>query len=65
MVLNTKRIEAALARKVETFSELYKAACISTVTAGRVRKCLPIQPKIAGKLAAAFGVDVSELIDDS
>ncbi len=65
MVLNTKKIEVALARKEKTFSELYKDARISTVTAGRVRKGLPVQPKIAGKLAAALGVDVSELIDDS
>lgn len=65
MVLNTKRIEVALARKVEIFGELYKAARISTVTARRIRKGLPVQPKIAGKLAAALGVDVSELVDDS
>ena len=54
-----------MARKVETFGELYKAARISTVTARRIRKGLPVQPKIAGKLAAALGVDVSELVDDS
>ena len=65
MILSSQKIEFALARKGKTFRELYKDARISTVTAGRVRKGLPVQPKIAGRLAAALGMDVSELVNNS
>ncbi len=63
MVLNVRKIEVATARKGKTFQDVYKVAHISPVTANRIRKGYEVQPRTAGKLAAALEVDVTELMD--
>ncbi len=65
MVLDPKKIDVVLARKKKSYGKAYKEARISSSTAMRIRKGLPVLPKVAGRLAAALGTDVLELIDDS
>ena len=64
MILNIKKIEVATARRGKTFREIYREAHISPVTAGRIRKGYEVQPRTAGKLAAALNCDVAELLQD-
>jgi hypothetical protein len=62
MVLDITKVRIACARKCWTISQAFKQANISTPTEQRIRKKLPLNPKTAGKLAAALGVDITELL---
>ena len=62
MILDIQKIKLALARKQTTFVEILKQAHMSTLTGARINAGLEVQPKTAGKLAAALGVDVTEIL---
>ena len=64
MVLDVQKIKLALARKQLSFLEVLKKAHISSLTASRIYAGSEVQPKTAGKLAAALGVDVTEILKD-
>lgn len=64
MVLDIAKIKLATARKQMSVCEVMKLAHISNVTARRINAGCEVQPKTAGKLAAALGVDVAELLKD-
>ena len=62
MVLDIQKIKLALARKQVSLLEVLKQAHISSITVGRINAGHEVQPKTAGKLAAALGVDVTEIL---
>lgn len=62
MILSIEKIKIAVANKQMNFTEMLKKAHVSTVTAGRIRAGKEVNTKTAGKLAAALGVDVTELL---
>lgn len=62
MILDMQKIKLALARKQLSFLEILKQAHISSITVGRINAGREVQPKTAGKLAAALGVDVTEIL---
>ncbi len=62
MILSIDKVKLATARKQKSFSEVLKLAHISSVTARRINAGYEVQPKTAGKLAAALGVDVEDLL---
>ncbi len=62
MVLSYEKVKLACARKCFSIKELLIKAHISTVTAKRIKDGGEINTKTAGKLAAALGVDVTELL---
>ena len=64
MVLSIEKIKLETARKQKSIAEILKLAHISSVTARRINAGHEVQPKTAGKLAAALGVDVTELLAD-
>lgn len=64
MLLDVAKVKLAMARKQMTFRELMKASTMSNVTGLRILSGREIQPKTAGRLAAALGVDVAELLKD-
>lgn len=64
MILDIQKIKLALARKQLSFLEVLKKAHVSSVTAGRINAGLEVRPKTAGKLAAALGVDVTEILKE-
>lgn len=64
MVLDVAKIRLAVARKQMSICEVRKLAHISSVTERRINAGCEVQPKTAGKLAAALGVDVAELLKE-
>ena len=64
MILDIQKIKLALARKQLSLFEVLQRAHISSITAGRINAGREVQPKTAGKLAAALGVDVTEILKD-
>ena len=62
MILDYRKIEIACSRKCFTIKELLKEAKISSFTITRIKRGKLLQCKTAGKLAAALGVDVAELL---
>jgi len=62
MILSIEKIKLATARKQKSIAEVLKQAHVSSVTARRINAGCEVQPKTAGKLAAALGVDVVELL---
>ena len=64
MVLNYEKVKLACARKCLSIKELMTKAHISSVTAIRIKANKEVNTKTAGKLAAALGVDVLELLAD-
>lgn len=64
MLLDMVKIKLVAARRVLTMEELKKLAHLSTGTIRRINTGREVQPKTAGKLAAALGVDVAELLKD-
>ena len=64
MLLDVAKIKLAAARKVLTMGEVRNLAHLSEVTMRRINAGKEVIPKTAGKLAAALGVDVAELLKD-
>lgn len=64
MLLSIEKIKLATARKQKSISEVLKIAHISSITARRINAGHEVQPKTAGKIAAALDVDVAELLAD-
>lgn len=64
MILDIAKIRLACARKCLTMGQLLKSAHISSFTAKRIKDGGEVHTKTAGKLAAALGVDVAELLTD-
>lgn len=64
MRLDFNKIRLACARKCFTISNALQAAHISTLTAKRIKDGMEVNTRTAGKLAAALGVDVAELLTD-
>ena len=62
MVLSIEKIRIAAANKQMNFTEVLKLAHVSTVTAKRIKDGAAVNTKTAGKLAAALGVDVADLL---
>ena len=62
MKLSLEKIKLATARKQMNFSDVLKQAHVSTLTATRIREGRDVNTRTAGKIAAALGVDVAELL---
>ncbi len=62
MKLDFEKIRLACARKCLTVGEALKAAHTSSFTAKRIKDGKEVNTKTAGKLAAALGVDVAEIL---
>lgn len=62
MLLDMAKIKLYAARKVLSIDELRKLAHISNITVRRINAGKEVYPKTAGKLAAALGVDVTEIL---
>ena len=64
MILDYGKIKLACARKCLTIRNVLQEAHVSTLTAKRIKDGGEVNTKTAGKLAAALGVDVIELLAD-
>ena len=64
MILDYGKIKLACARKCLTIRNVLQKAHVSTLTAKRIKDGGEVNTKTAGKLAAALGVDVIELLAD-
>lgn len=64
MILDYRKIKLACARKCFTIRNALQAAHISSLTAKRIKDGMEVNTKTAGKLAAALGVDVADLLTD-
>lgn len=62
MILDVTKIKLATARLQLTMREVMKNAHLSSVTVRRVYAGKEVQPRTAGKLAAALGCDVAEIL---
>lgn len=62
MKLDFEKIRLECARKCLSMRDVLHRANMSTVTAKRIKSGLEVNPKTAGKLAAALGVDVTEIL---
>lgn len=62
MILDYEKIKLACARKCLTIREILQTAHVSSLTAKRIKDGGEINTKTAGKLAAALGVDIVELL---
>ena len=62
MILSIEKVKLAAAEQQRNFTEVLKLAHISPRTAKRIHDGHEIQTKTAGKLAAALGVRVSDLL---
>ena len=64
MKLSKNEIYIALARKKMTVSQLAEAYGVSRSRINVILNSQSITPAVAGKLADALGVDVTELLED-
>ena len=62
MVIDFKKLQIFLARKQLRMTQFFKDAHISSVTVKRMKSGCKVTVKTAGKLAAALGCDVTELL---
>ncbi len=62
MYVDLKRLHIECARQCKSFREVLEAAHIAHGTASRIKAGKEVGPKIAGKLAAALDVDVTEIL---
>lgn len=62
MILDYNKVKIACARKCLTMRNALKQAHMSTQTAQRIKEGGEVNPKTAGKLAAALGCDITELL---
>lgn len=64
MKINKQKLDLALARKCWNQRDLRKSGSVSAQTILNLNKGKNILPATAGKIAAALGVDVTEIIED-
>lgn len=64
MKINKQKLDLALARKCWNQRDLHKSGNVSAQTILNLNKGKNILPATAGKIAAALGVDVTEIIED-
>lgn len=64
MVLNGKKIEMAMARKMMKYQDLAKKADISKTTVDKAIRGGDLNPYTAGVIADALDVDIAELMED-
>lgn len=62
MVIDIKKVQVILARKQLAMTQFFKEAHFSAATVKRIKSGYEVNTKTAGKLAAALGVDVAELL---
>ena len=62
MKLDFEKIRVICARKCLNMGDVLKAAKMSTFTGKKIRENKEVRTKTAGKLAAALGVDVTEIM---
>lgn len=64
MTLSRKKVDIILARKSCTVSALCESTGISRNRFYTVMNSKKISPKTAGRIAAALGVDVTEILEN-
>lgn len=62
MKLNGNKIEHEIVRRAMSYKDVANAAGITERTLKQARAGAEIQPATAGRIAAALGVDVDEII---
>ena len=62
MVIDIKKLQIVLVRKQLRMTQFFKDAHISSVTVKRIKSGCEVTTKTAGKLAAALGCDITELL---
>jgi len=62
MKVDLKKMDILLARRCMSLADLQPG--VSTQTLARIRKGVNITPKTLGRLAAALGVDVREIMKE-
>lgn len=65
MTIDTKKFDIALARNIMTKSELAEGAGISRQRLQSILNSKNVSPVSVGRIAAALGVDVTEIISDN
>lgn len=63
MKINRSKLELAMARACMNTADLVKAAEMPRPTFGNILKGKGVRPGTAGKIAAALGVDVTEILE--
>lgn len=64
MKANKKKLELAMARAQMNTEDLCRKAAMPRPTVGKVIAGCNVRPGTFGKVAAALGVDVSEILED-
>lgn len=64
MKISTSKLNIALARKQWNQRDLRDNAIVSAQTILNLNKGKSVMPATVGKIAAALGVDVTEIIED-
>lgn len=64
MTIDTRKFDIALARNIMTKSELAEGAGISRQRLQSILNSKNVSPVSVGRIAAALGVDVTEIISD-
>lgn len=62
MVVDIEKVRIILARKQLSMTQFFKEAHFSQSTVKRIKEGCTINTKTAGKLAAALGCDITELL---
>ena len=64
MKIEKRIIENEIARQARSYKDVATAAGITEKTLQKARRGAEIQPATAGRIAAALGVPIDELISD-
>ena len=64
MKIKSHKLEKEIASQARSYKEIASAAGISERTLKQARNGARIQPATAGRIAAALGVPIDELISD-
>ena len=64
MKISKSKLSIALARKQWNQRDLRDNAVVSSQTTLNINKGKPVMPATAGRIAAALGVDVTEIIEE-
>ncbi len=63
MKINVNKLSIAMARAETNFSELANSSNVSRPTLSYIKNGKSCRPDVAAKIAAALGVDVTEIIE--
>lgn len=63
MKINVNKLSIAMARAGMNFSELANSSKVSRPTLSYIKNGKSCRPDVAAKIAAALGVDVTEIIE--